>query len=251
MAIRAGRSAGARSIAMSSGCASSSAGVPLAVRGRHEKQRPDRLARRPQMRAQRPDEHEERGRDHQRERSVDDVGHRVGLEHERERLQVGPHQRRARQRGGGAEPREHADAHPCRREVFPREQLPHHQDHVENHRQVDGVEQSHGGHDRHEPERVQRQRRVELHDERNHVAARQHRGDNRVAEHSQIAHGTHEDTKTTKTSTAEHAELAERLECCNLREMGCRVDLVAVSAISPVVFRGIYFTRCRATLPPK
>ena len=210
MAIRAGRSAGARSIAMSSGCASSSAGVPRPRtasgaamdprRDRHEEQRPDRLSRRPQMRAQHPDEHEERGRDHQRERAVDDVRHRLGLEHQRERLQVGPHQRRARQRGGGAEPREHADAHPRRREDFAREQLPHHQDDVEDHRQVDGVEQSHGGHDRHEPERVKRQRRVELQDERHHVAARQHRGDNRVAEHSKIAHGTHEDTKRRNTT---------------------------------------------------
>ena len=90
------------------------------------------------------------------------VRHVSGGEHERERPQVRPHQRRA---GGGrdrAEPRQHADADPRRRKQLARQQLAH--DEQRRRRSPSGARRRRGrrSRERHEPARVERQTRIQL-----------------------------------------------------------------------------------------
>src|SRR5207244_2989176 len=91
--------------------------------------------------------------------------------------------------GGGAEPGKHPDAQPCRREQVTRQELPYYQKEIKNDREMYRVKQTDRGGKRHEARRMERQRGVELQDEREHVAGGQHACHEGVAQHSEITHG--------------------------------------------------------------
>ena len=133
-------------------------------------------------------QHERDGCEGERPRASRHRHHRVGVEDAGEGVEIGPHQRRARRRRQRAEPDQHADAEPCGREHFARGQLPHHEQHVTDDREVHGVKQPHRRHERREPGRIERQRGIELQHHDEHVGRRQPAGGDRVAQHPQVAH---------------------------------------------------------------
>jgi len=154
----------------------------------HEKQRTGGALPGPEMRAQQRDDREKRRRGDQRQHPLGDLVHRRRFEHDRERVEVPPHERRTGGGRGGAEPGQHPDADPCRREQFARQELPNYQKDIKNDREMHGIEQTDGRGERNEPRRMERQRRVELQQEREHVAGGEHTGHEGVAQHSEITH---------------------------------------------------------------
>ena len=80
-------------------------------------------------------------------------------------------------RGCRAEPREHADADPGRRERRDREQLAHDERDVEDGREMHRIEETHRRDERHEPRGLKRKSGIQLQEEHEHVARAERRGE--------------------------------------------------------------------------
>ncbi len=153
----------------------------------HEQRRPRHAARAPGARGERAITDEQRGRAATSEPLAWRA--RFGLEHEREGATLA-HISAAPPAAAGAQPRQHADADPGRRERSRARSWRTHEQDVEGDREVDRIEEA----DRRDEAarsltRMQRQRRIELQHERRARTRGQRRGEDRVAQHPQVAHG--------------------------------------------------------------